>query len=1764
MSFSRQACDVVMDVIQRYTCATNVCPCTIFSTLLIHGHSVISMSPGFVRLSGHIAQSGWAVRENFKGCALKKPCDHVLQTQVEIRISMDQWEKVVRHVDRFIIVQGKVTQGPMPQVDASCNHSGILPDPTCRIAHASNERHAFELFSGGFSGWTQVCKGLSQQGHEMKIKAAVDIDHDSRLNYVESYDVQASVGPESFSYPGEVLPDSMFIEADIRHHGWLHLLGHCVLDTALLSPPCPAWSNANTAPGLNRRDGQLTAESLGLVSLIGPTCVGFEMVAGIKNHAHWELIKQMFDWMGYSIRWLTSLDLAEQLPQHRSRLLMIATRNGSELQPHFCVKWHVGSEPSLDSHEILMQIFDPWKSVIFPSRDVLRRYLQESLLPRDRTSIFPPMKKSRGEPLNKRIRFCHEAFDCIMASYSRGHELPEVNLTSFGLFGCLVMHNDDLRFLQIPEVLAIFGAVVPWNTCFDHRVSMQQLGNCISIPHAAIVICNILGFLDESLGSVDVQDLCEKVIQSRMHAGNLNFELTDRGFRFFHDDESVPATLPIHEFCILRIHDRDNQIDVQVERKVDIWSVLTLLFGDVSNWKVVVTCSRYSGVKIPVTKPFPVMCPLTNVEINMPATLLISDEVIRRTPMDTPCCLVLSGAGPVILHMGTLPNVSQALNVLSLHLDVQVGLPTDLLGSAIHDQLVAPFSFMELSREIGPCDITVLEMIQVQKKGSVIFFHGSPFAIRDLCRFLEDSQCRSFLERFGWHFTIPISNNDMTAPETLMLTRIPGSCAISCQDVLNALVTLVFLFQIRAMNRVGVAPWHKARFRLFDRWVWQGEFSLQQDVQFFHHAWERSCRIFSQDMPLRFIVKGRQIPVDMPIASLFDAAQFSDDELRIHTVLRLTGGGPIRLVPNDELPDSSRSVNADDITCDNDPRIDLFHMDSHHFEDAHQLAVEQWRRLPGQNNHMRTTDYLTMQCTVQDGMMIWNVSLETLLNFAKDVKSTGIEMMLDNMGWMFAIQWVAWEDPLVTRLIMFPRPEGRKVSLALARKFLCTALFRFAQPDDGSFDLKSRAMVRVHAAGQVVAQYAVHRSVLITEFTDSWEQAAHMVAMPSAIRILVNGKQASREFRLIDYAKVHDSGEVTANIHYVLPLRGGAPGVPATSSSARNMLATWMMTQGADVTEVSQFVQALSKAGSIAIASILSIKERTPKMNALKKLAMEMNITVPDFDIKQHALKNKIHDKIAQNAPIDLTQIRIKEGHFINDDDSHALQRPGPVAGESGVSLVLPSDAAAWLGNVVSTDEQLMLIVGTCPSTDKSCCKRIHVPAYCRNDPIVLDCCAHQIGQKHVKIKASEIKDVPTSNSCIFAITVFRDEISPAAWEAVMTSPVKNAIAILFQDSESPSLICPPWGRTFHGKNGKPYRNDPHSFQVHVRIPAAEAMKMLKVSGKRGVYSTPKTEDRKVASEYQVVWLNVENVQLSILAGSHPNSLGIVRNTRNMQKITKGIRFLRSDFQAAFQALRPNDELPKQIPCHCLFKISPVPAGATIGEIQQWLDANGWVARPIRSLSATTWLCGCEKAFDSDFGQWNDRVVLLKWIESKQPPNSGIVAGALKSLKVESKSSSSDGLPPLADDPWGSYLKNQQAKGGPTPSVTVPRKVEKPIEDKFQAQQAEVATLRDHTAKQFEEIRQGMQVMQANIDTQRDHVKNEFQAVRAETKQQFQNLNESFTQSLTTAMGKQDAALSAQMTEIKNLLLNRPNPQKKFKAQNPSRSEADEMEDGNL
>ena len=153
-----------------------------------------------------------------------------------------------------------------------------------------------------------------------------------------------------------------------------------------------------------------------------------------------------------------------------------------------------------------------------------------------------------------------------------------------------------------------------------------------------------------------------------------------------------------------------------------------------------------------------------------------------------------------------------------------------------------------------------------------------------------------------------------------------------------------------------------------------------------------------------------------------------------------------------------------------------------------------------------------------------------------------------------------------------------------------------------------------------------------------------------------------------------------------------------------------------------------------------------------------------------------------------------------------------------------------------------------------------------------------------------------------------------------------------------------------------------------------------------------------------------------------------------------------------------------------------------------------------------------------------------------------------------------------------SQVKNMRMNVTAPLVMQPPRKLESPIEDKFNRYEATLQEIRDKGEKEMAGLRGDIARLQTAMTEQQQQVQYnmemtnaEFRAVRAETHSQLQNMSTMFQDSLQKAIGSHDTQMHAQFEELKELMMNkapRSSPaQKKHKGPENKNGKADQPDD---
>ena len=833
--------------------------------------------------------------------------------------------------------------------------------------------------------------------------------------------------------------------------------------------------------------------------------------------------------------------------------------------------------------------------------------------------------------------------------------------------------------------------------------------------------------------------------------------------------------------------------------------------------------------------------------------------------------------------------------------------------------------------------------------------------------------------------------------------------------------------------------------------------------------------------------------------------------------------------------------------------------------------------------------FLELESTILEGLFCIQGPYEKLREFMHLMKVSGTERTIAFAGWMMACHFTAIFEPIQAQVIFFRKPMVASTSMNFLRDLLKSALIYLGMPK-AQDDVPDAIRTKVKLFGTTLFHGKLDRNFPMQQFIDVWDQASTICDDASDIRLVSHVGAVNPDMPLRYYGRCGQDETTVAQISYMKPTHGGGP-TDATPVNAqdyqvrqRNNLASFLISQGVDVASCVPFIDSLLKgSGPEAVSTILSVKFPGKKWDGLLRLASALNIPMPEVIDKVERAKRRVQQKFKnhareffENMPVEA--LILQPGCIKNEDETDSQQMQKITPNASGVVLLRYDVARPWVekGTPISQDELSVVIVGTCLHPNKCECNSVQLPVKLNDEPLVVSGCMHHLGVKRANYTGTDQEEIPVAESQVVALTAFQDEIHESEWGILLKSPVKTMMRLLLGDSESVELLAPPWGRSFQRAGKKVQPNMATSVQCHVRICKGELRRFMKASGAAGVYTIPKTEDHKVLNDYQVIWLNESAVDFAVSLSKVDNHYGIVRGSRSDGK-SKGIRFDKADYMTAFANLKPDEKPPLLVMANHHFKIAPTPLGTTGAQVQEWLQLQGWDAKPIRALTGTCWLCVAEKKFEDVFTQWNGSPILIKWIDAKKTSPPTVLAGQIQKISlaqmktdVSTSATSSTSGDGDIDDPWKAYIsqKGQSATAKQSrqnlkmQSIPIlaqqPRRVEAPIEDRFQRHDAALQDLKAQTDKEISQLRENLSKVEKAVENQSlqmqmnmEQTNGEFKALRAETTSQFQAMTNAFAESLKSAITQHDSQMSVQFVELKQLIANRSSnqspPQKKSK-----------------
>ena len=268
------------DVALKYSSRSSICPCLKVITCEICHRLPTLMSHDYVLVKGEIRRDSLTLQDGFRQRTfVSDRCAHDLESMVTVQVTSDQWQQVICKSHMFLVLDGVICNG---MIDVTTGESGVMACPDARIKAPGDAIVSCEAFSGGYSGWSQAMRRLTELGYPFDHRIAVDHDELCAETFMKSHGFQHRVGPFAYVWGTEPMPEHLFVVGDMMSHEWKHLFTNTAFDLMVMSPPCPPWSFASLHQGLSKMEGRLTLHAWGLAHLLQPRIVLMEMVSGIR------------------------------------------------------------------------------------------------------------------------------------------------------------------------------------------------------------------------------------------------------------------------------------------------------------------------------------------------------------------------------------------------------------------------------------------------------------------------------------------------------------------------------------------------------------------------------------------------------------------------------------------------------------------------------------------------------------------------------------------------------------------------------------------------------------------------------------------------------------------------------------------------------------------------------------------------------------------------------------------------------------------------------------------------------------------------------------------------------------------------------------------------------------------------------------------------------------------------------------------------------------------------------------------------------------------------------------------------------------------------------------------------------------------------------------------------------------------------------------------------------------------------------------------
>ena len=207
---------------------------------------------------------------------------------VVVKLRSSDWN-VAKHVEGSLKALQAVlmNESPEPVLDVSGEESVIV----AAVNMVKGEQiQLAELFCGGFAGISQAAALLYSAG--LPIHVAWRLDWDPLIQpYLETQDPSLRFVHNHAGLTDVETGQEFVVQGDAASVWWMSAFLHRPTNAIALSTPCPPWSGAGRARGLDSPEGRLLERMVAVCQVAGVRYVLLEQVENYPRHPHFRKVQ---------------------------------------------------------------------------------------------------------------------------------------------------------------------------------------------------------------------------------------------------------------------------------------------------------------------------------------------------------------------------------------------------------------------------------------------------------------------------------------------------------------------------------------------------------------------------------------------------------------------------------------------------------------------------------------------------------------------------------------------------------------------------------------------------------------------------------------------------------------------------------------------------------------------------------------------------------------------------------------------------------------------------------------------------------------------------------------------------------------------------------------------------------------------------------------------------------------------------------------------------------------------------------------------------------------------------------------------------------------------------------------------------------------------------------------------------------------------------------------------------------------------------------